>query len=319
MAVVAQPSTAPQRVAPTVRTCYDVLDVALATGIFDLTDGIYVDDRNDRAAYLAAQDRQAEYLLDQIHCVAGSCVLDIGCGYGRVVEHAVRRGAQAVGITISPPQVRRCRARGLAVYEQNYRTIFPDGEPATQGPFDGLVANGSLEHFVQAEDAAAGHADGIYAEMFAICRRLLRPGGRLVTTAIHFRQPNQVNPRSLLVDPDTHPHGSPQYHLAMIHRSFGGWYPGPGQLERCAAPHFELITEQDGTRDYHLTSKYWLWRLRWSTPFDPRVWAALIRAARLHPRPLVHMLRCLVWDQSWCWQFREPAPTRLLRQTWLAR
>lgn len=316
--VAIKPSTQ-HRVAPTVCTCYDVLHVALATGVYDLTDGKYVDDRNDRAAYLAAQHRQAEYLLDEIRCGPGSRVLDIGCGYGRILDQALRRGAEAVGITVSPPQVRYCRARGLTVYEQDYRTIFPDGEPRTQGPFDGLVANGSLEHFVQAEDAAAGHADEVYAEMFAICHRLLRPGGRLATTAIHFREQGQVNPADLLVDPNVHSRHSQEYHLAMIYRSFGGWYPEPGQLARCAAPHFELVTEEDGTQDYHLTSEYWLRRLEWSAVFDPRVWAALARAGRRHPRALVQMLRCLLWEQSWCWQFRSPAPTRLLRQTWLAR
>jgi len=318
MTVVATPPTARKGVAPAVCTCYDVLDAALATGVYDLTDGIYVDERNDRAAYLAAQHRQAEYLLDEIRCGPGSRVLDVGCGYGRILQHAAWRGARAVGITISPPQVRYCRARGLAAYEQDFGTIFPDGEPLARGPFDGLVANGSLEHFVQAEDAAAGRADDIYAQMFAICRRLLRPGGRLATTAIHYRDARQVNPADLLVDLDTHPRGGQAYHFAVLHRSFGGWYPEPGQLERCAAPHFELIEEVDGTHDYHLTSEYWLRRLRWSA-FDPRMWVALAHVGRRRARALVRMMRCLLWDQSWAWQFREPAPTRLLRQTWLAR
>ena len=79
--------------------------MAPACGLTDFTDGKYVDDRNDRAAYLAAQERQAEYLLDQVHCGPGTRLLDIGCGYGRILEHAARRGARAVGITISPPQV----------------------------------------------------------------------------------------------------------------------------------------------------------------------------------------------------------------------
>jgi hypothetical protein len=30
-------------------------------------------------------------------------------------------------------------------------------------------------------------------------------------------------------------------------------------------------------------------------------------------------LRLQLWDQSWAWQFRPPAPLRLLRQTWLAK
>src|SRR4249920_1575593 len=81
-------------VVPTVRTCYDVLDVVRACGITDLTDGKYVDDRNDRAAYLAAQHRQAEYLLDQVRCGPGTRLLDIGCGYGRILEQATARGAR---------------------------------------------------------------------------------------------------------------------------------------------------------------------------------------------------------------------------------
>ena len=58
-----------QHAAPvTVRTCYDLLDVCLAGGISDFTEGKYVDQRDDAAAYDEAQRRQADYLLDQIGC-----------------------------------------------------------------------------------------------------------------------------------------------------------------------------------------------------------------------------------------------------------
>src|SRR5262245_56273017 len=76
---------------PAVKACYDVLDLCRACGIHDFTDGKYVDERNDRAAYLEAQARQAEYLLDQIDCRTGSRILDIGCGYGRILEGAAVR------------------------------------------------------------------------------------------------------------------------------------------------------------------------------------------------------------------------------------
>ena len=166
MATVTATPTRERTTAPAVRTCYDLLEVMRAAGMTDFTDGKYVNGRNDRAAYLAAQARQADYLLDQACCGPGTRLLDIGCGYGRIVEHALNRGATAMGITISTPQVTSCRARGLDVHEVNYRDIF--SKPSWEHSFDAIVANGSLEHFAQVADAAAERTDEIYKEMFAI-------------------------------------------------------------------------------------------------------------------------------------------------------
>lgn len=320
MSAVAASACSELGVAPTVYTCYDLLDIAPLGGVVDFTDGKYIDGRNDRAAYLEAQQRQAEFLLDEAGCGSGTRLLDIGCGYGRILEHAARRGAASIGITISPAQAACCNAHGLTAYVLNYRDIFSNGERAWDGAFAAIVANGSLEHFVQVADAAAGRAESIYEEMFRICRRALGDGGRLVTTAIHFRTAGQIDPKEVLAGPAAQPRGSAAYHFTnVLERTFGGWYPEPGQLQRCAAPFFELIGEEDGTEDYHRTSEYWLRRLRRSMALDPRVWWSLGGKWRQSPRAAFEMLRCQLWDQSWAWQFREPAPTRLLRQTWLAR
>ncbi|MDC0935423.1 class I SAM-dependent methyltransferase, partial [Pirellulales bacterium] len=310
-------------VAPTVTSCYDVLDLCRGCDISDFTDGKYIDQRNDRHAYLGAQARQAEFLLDQIDCRRGARILEIGCGYGRILEAAERRGAEAVGITISRPQVKANRAAGREVYLCNYRDIFrSNAYDDWAGAFDGIVANGSLEHFVQAVDAAAGRADLRYEELFDICRRLLKPGGKLVTTAIHARREGQVHPQDVMRSPGTFPKGSDEFHAANLHRSFGGWFPEPGQLENCAAECFELIAEEDGTHDYYLTSEYWLRQLRRSLIGNPRGWRSLAGSLARHPKATFQMLKCLLWDQSWNYQFRqqngEPAPTQLLRQTWQA-
>lgn len=319
MATVAASPIPERGTAPAVRTCYDLMEVMRAAGMSDLTDGKYVDDRNDRTAYLAAQERQAEYLLDQARCGPGTRLLDIGCGYGRILEHAARRRAKPVGITISPPQVADCRARGLSVEELNYRNVFRRADDSWEHAFDAIVANGSLEHFVQADDAAAGRADAIYGEMFAICRRLVVDGGRFVTTAIHFREADQFDPVEIARGPAAQVPGSDAYQFAMITAWFGGWYPAPGQLERRAAEHFELVAEEDGTHDYHLTSEYWLAQAKWKLATDPRVWWAVARQLWERPRPALEMLRLQLWDRSWVWQFRPPAPMRLLRQTWAAK
>jgi cyclopropane-fatty-acyl-phospholipid synthase len=312
------------------------LDIAPLCGVTDLTDGKYLDDRNDRAAYLAAQERQAEYLLDQALCERGTRLLDIGCGYGRILEQAGRRRAAAIGITVSAPQVARCRARGLTVCELNYRDIFANvgwasptksiapfntvgnAHPTWQHAFDAIIANGSLEHFVQAADAAADRADEIYEEMFAICHRLLVPGGRLVTTAIHFRDVDQFDPSEILRGPTALPRGSPEFQYATLVETFGGWYPEPGQLERTASSYFELVEEDDGTLDYHLTSEYWLSQLKRSLATRPAVWLAVLGKWRKKPRATWQMLRSHLWDEAWYWQFRPPAPMRLFRQTWIA-
>jgi len=317
MSAATFPPIAERGTAATVRACYDLMTVAPACGVTDLTDGKYPDGRNDRSAYLAAQERQAEFLLDQAHCGTGTRLLDIGCGYGRVLEHAARRGTEAIGITISPPQVMACAARGLRVLELNYRDALSN--PLLTHRFDAIVANGSLEHFVQITDAAAGRASGIYDEFFGICRRLLDGDGRLVTTAIHFREAGQFDPKSIAAGPTAHPRGSDAFQFAMLVDVFGGWYPEPGQLEQCAAPHFDLVHEEDGTHDYHLTSEFWLRRFKQRLAYDPRVWLAVARQLWQRRRQAWKMLRLQLWDQSWAWQFRPPAPMRLLRQTWAAK
>jgi cyclopropane fatty-acyl-phospholipid synthase-like methyltransferase len=295
-------------------TCYDLLDLTneAAGGFEDYTDGMYCGDA--ATSYEEAQHNQAEWLLDQACCRSGSRLLDIGCGNGRLLAAARRRGALPVGITISPPQVTRCRRKGLDARLCDYRCL-DDSYP---GRFDAIVANGSAEHFVQAEQAAAGQADAIYRRMFAICHRLLdreSDSGRLVTTIIHFGRV-RIDPQDMRHGPLHFAWGSDEFHYALLVRSFGGFYPVAGQLERCAASFFRLIDQQDGTRDYDLTSEHWLSVLKRSIvrpPFQLRLLAKWLR----HPIQVPRMLMCLLVAQSWNWQFRglDP-PMRLLRQTW---
>lgn len=147
--------------------CYDMLALALDAGICDFTDAIY--DGDPTAPYEAAQQRQAEHLLNLAGCRRGSRLLDIGCGYGRILQTAGRRGVGARGITISPVQVGHCGAQGLDARLPDYRNLR-ERWPAT---FDAAIANGSLEHFVAPQDAADGRADGIYRELFDIARDVL--------------------------------------------------------------------------------------------------------------------------------------------------
>lgn len=307
-------------VAPrTVVSCYGFFDYVFSQcQIVDMTEGIYHGD--PATPYDEAQRNQIDYLLDEIGCARGSRILDIGCGYGTLVEAAAARGAEAVGITISPEQMKRCRARGLDVRLMNYRHL-PD---EWSGYFDGVVANGSLEHFVQPGDLAKGHADSLYRELFTICHRLIHPDSpsrRFATTAIHLHEGSpRLSPAELRKSPWLLGWKSPKFHYALLQRAFGGSYPELGQLERCAAPCFKLAREIDGTLDYHWTSEEWMRRIyaalrSWSR--GPRMVARMAKYLLAHPRHGLAMIACLFLAESWQWQFRgERPPMRLLRQTW---
>jgi cyclopropane fatty-acyl-phospholipid synthase-like methyltransferase len=301
---------------PRVVTCYDLLDLAIDSAggnIEDFTEGIYENDPT--TPYPIAQTNQHQYLLDQIGCRCGSRLLDIGCGYGRLIEAAARRGARASGITISPVEVARCRRKGLDVRLLDYRDLGHD----FNARFDGLVANGSAEHFVQPQDAAAARADEIYRGFFATCHRLLDPQSdtaRLATTTIHFGRV-RIDPSAMRHHPFHFRWGSDEFHYSLLVHGFGGFYPLPGQLARCAQGYFELVRQVDGTRDYELTSEHWLRVLRRSLLASPRFFGRLLGKLVCYPRQATLLLACLVVAQSWNWQFRgNDPPMRLLRQTW---
>jgi len=294
-----------------VARCYSLLDLHRAAGMLDLTEGLYGGD--PLMSYGEAQQQQIAALLDRVHCTSGSSILDIGCGYGTLVSAARRRAASAIGVTISPEQRKYCVESGLDVELLNYRNAL-EVHPDWRGKFSGIIANGSMEHFVQPKDALAYNQDKLYRELFDICRALLRPGGRFATTCIHFiRRPD---PCEIVRGPWVHPRGSELFHLSMLMHMGGAFYPCGDQLERCAQRCFTLHGQMEHTEDYRRTSEEWL--RQWKRAFlKPRFYAKVIPGFLRGPRSFVDGFICLLVAQSWNWQFRPPAPTRLLHQTWV--
>src|SRR3954447_25611341 len=104
------------RVAPIqlVQFCYTLVHAAEAVGIRDLADGEYLPADKSLEEGI---ERQLNYLLDQVGCTRpGFRLLEIGCGYGHLLRLAGRRGAHAVGVNISPEQVKYCNDQGSQVY-----------------------------------------------------------------------------------------------------------------------------------------------------------------------------------------------------------
>ncbi len=296
-------------------TCYSVFDKYFpTTGLLDYTEGIYNDD--PATPYEQAKLNQFDYLLDQIECGPGVRVLEVGCGNGTLLERMRQRGAHGIGITITPDQVMLCREQG---YDVRLMDVF-DMDPSLDGSFDAIVANGPIEHFVQPEQAVAGEQDAVYSRMFDIFHRLLDPDStirKVVNTTVHFAQ--RPDPAALTRHPFTWRPFSDNFHYCMLVRSFGGYYPVDGQLERCAEGRFELLREVDGTMDYFYTSEEWLRRIRRAL-ISPTAMRIALRSVPLmlrQPLQYVTMFTCMLISESWNWQFRgDDPPANLSRQTW---
>jgi cyclopropane fatty-acyl-phospholipid synthase-like methyltransferase len=297
-----------------VQTCYALMHIAEGAGIRDLADGEYTDADQTLEEGIV---RQNDYLLDEVGCTRpGFRLLEIGCGYGRLLRQARQRGAVGVGVNISPEQVRDCCEQGLEVHCCNYRDLFEASE--WRGRFDGVVANGSLEHWVQPEDVKAGRMNAIYNESFAIAHRMIDPQAdeaRYVTTAIHVPEP--LDPDVLLTDWRRLPKGSAERMFSLLHHWFGGYYPTYTQLAECAQPYFTLEKQTDGTTGYGAASQYRMSRMRRAIVTKPKVLWNIAKALTRHPQATVQLLYAYFIEEAWDWQFRgETPPTRLLRQTW---
>jgi cyclopropane fatty-acyl-phospholipid synthase-like methyltransferase len=304
------------RVAPTslVKLCYTLVHAAEAVGIRDLADGEY---RPGDTSLEEGIERQLNYLLDQVGCTRpGFRLLEIGCGYGHLLRLAKARGADAVGVNVSPEQVDHVNDQGLRAYCCTYRDLLDS--PAWHGQFDGVIANGSLEHWVQPEDVLAGRAEAIYRESFQIAHQALKPDladARYVTTAIHVKR--EARPEWLLAPWRSHPRGSDRRHYSLLHHWMGGWYPVDGELERCAKPYFSLEAEVDGTLGYKIANDYRMARMLRGLYTNPKLLWRIARMLPVHPRVTLTMIECYFIERSWDWQFQgADPPMKLLRHTW---
>jgi cyclopropane-fatty-acyl-phospholipid synthase len=125
----------------------------------------------------AAQVAKLEYLCRKLRLKPNERLLDIGCGWGALVRHAVEHyGVRALGVTLSEEQARLANAtiaqQGLqdrcSVQVRDYRELAP--EPA----FDKIVSVGMVEHVGRDQ----------LKPYFSTVFRLLNPGGLFLNHGI---------------------------------------------------------------------------------------------------------------------------------------
>jgi cyclopropane-fatty-acyl-phospholipid synthase len=205
-------------------------------------------------------------------------VMDIGCGWGPILQAARARGGSGTGLTLSPGQVAHANARGLDVRLRDYKTVA-----ASEFKVDGVISVGAFEHFCTPQEMLDGKQEEIYKDFFRICANMLPSGGGLfLQTMTWGKKVPDYSKLSLDADPD-----STEAILARMERFYpDSWLPnGLDQLVDCSKDRFEFISSTNGRLDYIETLRQWnlatsnLWRpslLPYSIPAVSKfAWRAL--------------------------------------------
>lgn len=190
-----------------------------------------------------AQDRKLRFHLNAIGADKARAVLDIGCGWGAILQRLAQQGvARSVGLTLSPEQAEFVRARahpGVEVRTENWLHYEPDTR------FDGIISIGAFEHFARPDDSAAEKIR-VYREFFTRCRDWLHADGVLSLQTIAYanmarEQASAFMQQEIFPDADL---------------------PTLAEITAAAEGIFEVRSITNGRLDYAWTCAEWARRLR---------------------------------------------------------
>jgi cyclopropane-fatty-acyl-phospholipid synthase len=190
----------------------------------------------------SAQMRKLDYHIEAAAAAGAPRVLDIGCGWGGLLERLVVHAGvkNAIGLTISSSQanwVRRTARPGIEVREEHWRDHRPDK------PYDAIISIGAFEHFVHPGMDSAKKLD-CYREFFRWCDGALAPGGRLsLQTIAYTAPPSEVDRKRMAFIGERI---FPESELPLI------WEP-----IAAAEGRFELVTLRNDREHYYQTLRHW--------------------------------------------------------------
>jgi cyclopropane-fatty-acyl-phospholipid synthase len=198
-----------------------------------------------------AQKAKLEHICRKLRLKPGERLLDIGCGWGGLVQYAAARyGVQALGITLSEPQAALARQRIIAaglsdrcrIEVQDYRALD------SSAPFDKVVSVGMFEHVGVSK----------LSEYFAAAYRLTRPGGLFLNHGI-------AGPASTALAPRPSWLGRKANSLGSFNQRYvfpdGDLVSPATAIQRAEAVGFETHDVENLRQHYALTLRHWVRRL----------------------------------------------------------
>ncbi|MFF7591106.1 class I SAM-dependent methyltransferase [Kitasatospora purpeofusca] len=201
----------------------------------------------DTTALPRAQRAKLDLHLDLAGAAPGSGLrlLDVGCGWGGLIDRAVRTGraAEATGLTLSRAQHTHVRSLGLPGVDVRLES-WDAHRPGR--PYDGIVSVGAFEHFATADmDAAARLA--AYRAYFERCHGWLRPAARMsLQTIAYDGVTGGDGPVGAFVAAEVFP---------------GAVLPRLGEIVLASDPYFAVTVVRASAEDYARTLGAWSARL----------------------------------------------------------
>ena len=198
-----------------------------------------------------AQHRKHEYVAEQLELEPGQRVLDLGCGWGALLNHFRKIGSQGVGVTLSSAQLEACRRHGFDVRLHDARAVDPrDIRPVRRRRQPRRVRALLLPGGLRGRPAGPGLPAAVRARRRATARQ-----GRFYLQTMVFGK-NMIPVEKVSRDA---PRDSDAWYLAMMQAAFpGSFLPfGKEQVVRCAEPHFRLVSAVSGRLDYIETIRQW--------------------------------------------------------------
>ena len=215
-----------------------------------------------------AQEEKFDLVCRKLGLQPGMRLLDVGCGWGGMVLHAVRNyGVTAIGVTLSEQQaIWGQEAIADAGIADRAQIRFSDYRDVPESDFDAVSSIGLTEHIGREN----------YPSYFSFLYNKLKPEGRMLNHTI--TRPNDYEP--------TH------YRTSFINRYVfpDGELSGPGHIMSAMnTAGFEIRHEESLREHYALTLKHWCENLEdhWDEAVaeaglgTARVWRLYMAASRM--------------------------------------
>ena len=135
-----------------------------------------------------AQHAKRDLALGKLGLKPGMTLLDIGCGWGSTMRHAVEKyDVNVIGLTLSENQLAHCQQKFDEMDSPRSKEVRLQGWEQFDEPVDRIISLGAFEHF----------ADGIgtfdrYDPFFKMCHSVMPDDGVMLLHTIVVHTPEEA-------------------------------------------------------------------------------------------------------------------------------